>query len=857
MLLNRRNLLQASSAPLLAAFAGKAQAQVGAASGDLHGAMVWKPVKIGGGGQATGFSFSKDGTLLVRTDSNGCFIWAGTEWQQLMESTRIPSSYYRAIAQGPVTRPFYNEGCYEVAVSPSDGNHIYMFYCQNLFKSIDKAKTFSQTAFPVQSRADLPGTGAQWRGPHIAVDPANPNVVYAASRKDICFSRDGGLSFTKLNPSPIATNSGSKNGYAIAFDATSGTTKVDGVTVTKTIYIASYGNALYQSTDGGVTFSPMAGSPTTYLQMLVSADGILWYVSDLSDVSGANINFYKCVGGVWTRFTSSVGRWVSGVSIDPKNNRRIAVCVSRSIYNISIDHGATWLGPYTTRLLATDIAWLAVTKVPYNNLNTYAIMFDPITADRVWLASGIGVWYMDLPRNNRGNLDIYEKTIGIENLCAASIAAPAGTHPMVGVLDRSIFTISDPDVYQKTCLVNEFTLQDAYDLTYASSDPTFIAGLLNSRFVTVNDNSGYSHDKGASWTQFSQKPKSFTLKTSAPSSAGDNVLHFATVPGNVFPSLGIDEVASRQNYVVDHVSGGDVHLTSKLSTKVDKDATIRFRSTGGMLAAASPSNIVIVPALNYPYPLYTLDGGATWKYAVVPNVANPTTPGWLQLDNSYPRTQPGWLSSFRTRRHVLTADRVHAGTFYLRNYASVAIKNCLLDSYGVYKSVDGGATWSRIFTGDISIRIEGVNEQLGSPPFSKGGYDTGGHLFYTGSNVFSGGADTFHFAVDSAPGRPGGTLAWSNVNAGDLKSIICFGFGKPAATNAYPTIFVVGKYKGIYGVWRGDGFKPSAQSATWTQIGPYPINSLQSITCISGDGDTYGKVYVGFAGGGVAYGTLT
>jgi hypothetical protein len=52
----------------------------------------WQPLKVGAGGFVTGIDIAPDGTTVVRTDTNGAYIWNGSEWQQLVTSTSMPAS---------------------------------------------------------------------------------------------------------------------------------------------------------------------------------------------------------------------------------------------------------------------------------------------------------------------------------------------------------------------------------------------------------------------------------------------------------------------------------------------------------------------------------------------------------------------------------------------------------------------------------------------------------------------------------------------------------------------------------------------------------------------------------------------
>ena len=51
----------------------------------------WQPLKVGAGGWLTGIDIAPDDTMVVRTDTYGAYIWNGTQWQQLVTSTSMPS----------------------------------------------------------------------------------------------------------------------------------------------------------------------------------------------------------------------------------------------------------------------------------------------------------------------------------------------------------------------------------------------------------------------------------------------------------------------------------------------------------------------------------------------------------------------------------------------------------------------------------------------------------------------------------------------------------------------------------------------------------------------------------------------
>src|SRR6516165_12562437 len=95
---------------------------------------TWQALPIGAGGFLTGLSIAQDGTMVVRTDTYGAYIWNGTEWQQLVTATSMPASFIQ-----PGNGPGINtSGVYEIQIAPSNSNIMYMEYMGYIFKSTNK-----------------------------------------------------------------------------------------------------------------------------------------------------------------------------------------------------------------------------------------------------------------------------------------------------------------------------------------------------------------------------------------------------------------------------------------------------------------------------------------------------------------------------------------------------------------------------------------------------------------------------------------------------------------------------------------------------------------------------------------------
>jgi photosystem II stability/assembly factor-like uncharacterized protein len=180
---------------------------------------------------------------------------------------------------------------------------------------------------------------------------------------------------------------------------------------------------------------------------------------------------------------------------------------------------------------------------------------------------------------------------------------------------------------------------------------------------------------------------------------------------------------------------------------------------------------------------------------------------WIKSD--FGGKQPGW-NTYTSAMKPLCSDRVLPSTFYFYSPQS-----------GIFRSTDGGTTFANIsnpFPNCWNAKLKATPGHAGDLWFASG---TGSALYHS---------------MD-------GGLNWKKVVGVD--NVLNVGFGK-AKSGDYPTVFVAG----------GQGiFRSLDQGETWDKIGSYPLGIYDWIDSIDGDKDTFGKVYVAFAGSGFAYGT--
>lgn len=216
------------------------------------------------------------------------------------------------------------------------------------------------------------------------------------------------------------------------------------------------------------------------------------------------------------------------------------------------------------------------------------------------------------------------------------------------------------------------------------------------------------------------------------------------------------------------------------------------------VAANSPDKIVWAPA-HEKLPYYTTDRGATWKQV------------------SFGGAEKTGFNAHPSPQKPLCADRVLADTFYF-----------YLPKEGVYRSTDGGANFARVGN-PVAMRYNSVMKTTPGKA---------GHLWF-------------------AEGIGAG--AWRSTDGGatwgalpGIEKAFNIGLGAPRRAGGYPAVYVAGVARGETGI-----FRSTDEGKTWDKIGTYPLEIFDWIDALDGDKEVFGKVYVGFAGAGFAYGAST
>ena len=160
-----------------------------------------------------------------------------------------------------------------VAINPKNSNVILVSGGMGLYKSIDQGKTWKKLNFIEvdPGRDDHPNC--------IVFDPANPDAVYAGTNYALLVSKDGGETWNKTGKSFYLSGP-----ETIAIDPTS----------PNKIYVVSFGDGLYKSTDYGKNFTKI-DFPLSFItdigitinesgELLINDSGILFKLNSKGNV---------------------------------------------------------------------------------------------------------------------------------------------------------------------------------------------------------------------------------------------------------------------------------------------------------------------------------------------------------------------------------------------------------------------------------------------------------------------------------------------------------------------------------------------------------------------------------------------
>ena len=871
MKLDRRKLLAGSSA---AAFATMAKGAIVSVP-DGPSPIVpsgWNTLPLGCGGLVTGFNIGPDGTMVCRTDVGNCYRWSGTTAKVADPSQRwVPLLNYASMGGGAVFSS--NLGGYELVIAPNNTNILYGIFADNagsatayyLYRSTNAGGRWAKTNLSMRNA----GSNSTWKNASgkVAVDPNNSDIVYCGMPKSSGNSYSAyraldGVTFTPIRSIMATTQDPGCCG--VVFDAKYGTVTVAGQLRTARVIVPVGGVGIFESLDGGETWTETAvapmGRPTiAVFQGYLDFDGV--YYCQVNYGSGQGYIWrYSGPAGKFVQLDAQVG-WPVGAGwlnanggiliVDPRDGHQGYVSAT----------GPNGIGAGFTSLNAnsanpSNITWSGRTggETPVVNAPNYDVLwlnhatqglnaFLQGTAAFIdsngvcWWSGAQGFWFFNSIPNYGASTTTTSTAVarGTEVTVAQDVCCPPGAQfPIMASQDvgimRGTFTTFPTNYYVSRGRM------DCECIDWAASDPSFMVSRVNIEIastVAAGALSAYSTNYGetGSWTPYATQADlmyqgSVTGNVSDGVGGSGTILNVTAVAsGNVMPGQAVFSGSTQLGTITAYRTG-----TGGIGTyTVD---TARLTSSGSLgLVLATQCGAVV--AVDHDHHVCVPSG---YNGAFVPvYTTNATSPScsW-NFCSGLPQFK--WTNRsfvYGATARPIAVDRVNIGTVY-------AVAASLVSDWTIYRSTDSGATWATVST-LAGGRGAFTSVYLNSVP----GY--AGHLWLTAQ--YTGGVHGLWRSTN-------GGNTWSSVKYPN-GLIYAFCLGAAYAPGAYPTLYALtyatyGAPKKLY-YSIDQGVSWSLFGATGTQQDLPKSCQLAGIQSINGDWNVFKRLYVCSGQSGFAY----
>ena len=266
-----------------------------------------------------------------------------------------------------------------LAVAPNAPNTIYAATSSGFYRSTDGGTTWTKMQATGVS-------GFNVNGP-VAVDPSNSLVVYIGNFSGLFKTTDGGSNWTQINPAPL----GNTSVNSIVFDPSTPTT----------MYLGA-ANGVFKSTNSGSTWIPqnnfgVPGTPPVRVLAIDPTVPLTIYAGTFSEGLFKSTNG----GGVWTAMNNGMGGGnptaVSAIVIDPANPSMVYTGHGSTFsgggggINKTTNGGTSW-APLTNGVPNVVInAMVATSSAVYAALNSGGVI-KTTNGGSSWTTVETGLW---------------------------------------------------------------------------------------------------------------------------------------------------------------------------------------------------------------------------------------------------------------------------------------------------------------------------------------------------------------------------------------------------------------------------------------------------------------------------------
>ncbi len=425
----------------------------------------WQNVWLGMEGFVTGMvAHPKDPDLIyARTDVGGAYRWnaKGQRWIPMTDCISHEDIWLNCVAG--------------IAVDPSDVNTVYIA-CgaytyttpYDVLKSTDKGKTWKRTNL---NKMQLGEGDHRYSGEPIAVDPNNSNRVFCGTYRDgLWYSEDGAETWKRVESIPNTSQVVSGGVRIVYFDENSEVK--DGKT--SVVYAGVYGEGIYKSTDGGMSFSKIPDSPEIPLRFTISEGEVVVSATHRSASKKVKTGLFIYDGETWNNISPS---WkdeyksVGGFMIDRENPNFIVAAGAPYTDNLgyfmrSYDRGKTWENMGFPR--GENNIWT----------NPSCIIQDGRNPNKIILPNGAGI-HMVEDVHAANFYSKYMETGGEELVCAKVMSIPDRRAPLYSVacMDRGFSKSNRIDVRPEA--QDSEAWMETHAMDFCEENPKFVVRVGN------------------------------------------------------------------------------------------------------------------------------------------------------------------------------------------------------------------------------------------------------------------------------------------------------------------------------------------------------------------------------------------
>jgi hypothetical protein len=676
---------------------------------------VWRNVVVGGGGFAPNLIFSpaEKGLAYLRTDVGGAYRWDAKlqRWIPLQDALG-ESNYF---------------GIESLAPDPKDPNVVYLaagMYFHDpaaILRSSDRGATWQVTPVPFRMGGNEDGRGL---GERLAIDPNRTSTLLFGSRHDgLWRSDDSGKNWRKLVSFPwpglgLPADWHSHGGVSfVVFDRSS-----------RNVFAGVADPAkqhLFRSTDGGETFAAVPGGPAANLlpvKAAIDASGTLYldYCTGIGPNGIAEGAVWKLDtrANKWTDITP-VGRTDAeggfmGLSLDPQRPGRVAVSsVDRWQHHDSVwvsdDSGHNWtsLRELSTRDVSTaPYLKFGQAEAPFGHWIS-GLAFDPFDGGTIAYTTGGTVYRTADGLKSKLLWKPWVK--GIEETVPLGLASPTGgAHLISAIGDVHGFVHDRLDVSPSQAFLNP-DLPNTNQVDYAGGAPNIL--VRSASFyepVPSGTSLAWSDDGGRSWRELQAPPVSVGSESPARVDTNGEVPIAVSADGRTFVVSGPILLATSDRGRNWWKPRGLPLNVRAFADKVSADLWYAVDYSGGaiFISRDGAHSFKRVPAKGLPADISDVRPRSREMQSFM--VARPGTAGELWF-------MTGWRlyrsTNFAQSFKAMTSPDWAFGLYGLGKAAPGATFPTLYalgvkpTFGGIWRSIDGGATWLRINDGDHQMGL--------------------------------------------------------------------------------------------------------------------------------------------------------